>query len=140
LVEGLDSEVLIHTGPNTTSSGHNSGGSNQPMPTQAVSLSGRQPNLNTAAKQKSGAVNSNNPVGSNNNGSNNPCSGNDPVLFLSVNLNRNQSIARTIKLRTDDKTTFQALRKEYQNLCAKWFRVKHVTGIKFYRVRFFHVI
>lgn len=59
---------------------------------------------------------------------------NDPVLFLSVNVNRNQTIARAVKLEMDDKTTFQNLKKQYWRLCGKWFRAKHITGIKFYRV------
>jgi len=137
LAEGLGVNARVHSEPNSTSSSQSSSSSTGYVPTQAVNLSSPQSNLNTAANRKGSPTNSNNPVVNVRNGPKNPGCGNNPVLFLSANLKRNQAVARTIKLGADDKTTFQALRKEYQNLCARWFRVKHVTGIKFYRVRFF---
>lgn len=56
------------------------------------------------------------------------------VLFMSVNAHDKQSIARAIELGVDDVTSFRKLQNEYHRMSQKWFRPKHITGVKFYRV------
>lgn len=58
-----------------------------------------------------------------------------PVLFLSVHTALNESIARAITAGMNDKDTFQCLCEAYQSISCGWWRLKRVTGIKFYRVR-----
>jgi len=57
------------------------------------------------------------------------------VLFLSVNVGSDESVARPIPLGPNDKKTFQCLRGGYKSMSSRWFRSKQATGIKFYRVR-----
>ena len=59
----------------------------------------------------------------------------NPVLFLSVYIGLNESIARTIVPGTTDKATFQCLYETYRSISSRWPSLKRATGIKFFRVR-----
>ncbi|KAF4996921.1 hypothetical protein FDECE_12244 [Fusarium decemcellulare] len=60
--------------------------------------------------------------------------GRNPVLFLSADTARNESIAQTITPGDNDRTTCQNLRSAYEGLSNRWWCRKRATGIKFYRV------
>lgn len=57
-----------------------------------------------------------------------------PVLFLSLYTGLNESIARTVVPGTTDQSTFECLFEAYRSISSGWFRLKRVTGIKFFRV------
>ena len=55
-----------------------------------------------------------------------------PILFLTVDVKSNNSVACAVSLGKDDHTTFQNLRSAYR--CLPGWGLKRATGIKFYRV------
>lgn len=131
--EGRNCDIQGHSNSSTTApNSRRSGVSTPSVPSHGVNQPRHQPG--NTFNHALGATSSPNPtIGSTDEPS---TSGfrNDPVLFLSVNVNSNQTIARAVRPGKDDKTTFKELQKEYRKLCSRWFRVKHITGIRFYRV------
>lgn len=59
------------------------------------------------------------------------------VLFVSVNSEHMEVVARSLMVghsMTKDKIIFEQLQKVYRRLCNVWFKAKHITGVRFYRV------
>lgn len=139
LLNGIDTgeaEEIVHSAVQATSSDD---GNLESQMTQTIgpSSSGKQTGMNTSRLEKaSTSVKRRKPALSNNEthvgrGENDH---DNPVLFLCVYSGSNEPIARAVAPGATDKLTFQQLSEAYRSISSGWFRLKRVTGVKFFRV------